>query len=226
MESPPPELPPVVAVPPSWHERVDALRRDGRVGTALLCLVGIVAGVAWFRLGDSSAGTPSAPAAPSSAPGAKAGPATTVAAGSRPVVVHVAGAVHRPGVVELREGARVADAVTAAGGVLADAAPDRLNLAAKLVDGQRIDVPRASDPVVPTTVGGGAAADEPGGALVNLNTATKDELEQLPGIGPALADAIIAARTERGGFRSVDDLAEVRGIGDKRLAELRDRVTV
>jgi competence protein ComEA len=142
------------------------------------------------------------------------------------VTVHVAGAVRTPGVIALPTGARVIDAVEGAGGGLPDADLDHLNLAAKLVDGQRILVTKVGQaaPVGMADPGGVAAPDA--GALVDLNNATSAQLETLPGIGPALAGAIIAERDRRGGYRSVNELREVRGIGEKRFAELRDRVVV
>ena len=149
-------------------------------------------------------------------------------------MVHVAGAVTHPGVVELRSGARVIDAVEAVGGALADGDLDRLNLAAKVADGQRVFVAKVgqADPGV-TDAAGGDAGGEAGAALpggsghkVNLNTATQAQLEELPGIGPTYAQAIIAERQRRGGFTSVNELRSVRGIGDKRFAELAPLVTV
>ncbi len=148
--------------------------------------------------------------------------------------MHVAGAVTHPGVVELRSGARVIDAVEAVGGALVDGDLDRLNLAAKVTDGQRVFVAKVgqADPGV-TNAGGDAAGSETGaassgapGAKVNLNTATQAQLEELPGIGPTYAQAILAERQRRGGFTSVNDLRSVRGIGDKRFAELAPLVTV
>jgi len=143
------------------------------------------------------------------------------------VTVHVAGAVKTPGVIALPVGARVIDAVEGAGGGLADADLDHLNLAAKLVDGQRILVTKIGQVPPAADVGTGGAGGDPGsGAVLDLNNATSAQLETLPGIGPALAGAIIAERDRRGGFRSVNELREVRGIGEKRFADLRDRVMV
>jgi competence protein ComEA len=127
-------------------------------------------------------------------------------------------------VVELPVGARVIDAVEAVGGALANADLDRLNLAAKLVDGQRVLVARIGDPAE-AAIGTNAASTEQAGPL-NLNLATQAQLDGLPGIGPQLAAAIIKERDRRGGFRSVNELSSVRGIGDKRLADLRELVTV
>ncbi len=150
-----------------------------------------------------------------------------------PVTVHVAGAVTRPGVVELRTGARVIDAIEAAGGARPEADLDRLNLAAPLVDGQRIAVARAGEPPPPLDPGA-AAGPSPGGdpgavddgGPLNLNAATPAQLEELPGVGPVLAQAILRERDRRGGFRRVEDLRSVRGIGDKRFADLKPLVTV
>jgi competence protein ComEA len=141
------------------------------------------------------------------------------------VVVHVAGAVAHPGVVELPVGARVIDAVEAVGSALPSADLDRLNLAAKLVDGERVLVARVGDPATAAAGSGSSDSTEQAGPL-NLNTATQAQLDTLPGVGPQLAAAIIKERDRRGGFRSVNELSSVRGIGDKRLADLRDLVTV
>jgi len=135
--------------------------------------------------------------------------------------------VKTPGVLALPVGARVIDALEGAGGGLPDADLDHLNLAAKLVDGQRILVTKIGQSATAGEVAtGGGATDPESGSLIDLNSATSAQLETLPGIGPALAGAIIAERDRRGGFRSVNELREVRGIGEKRFAELRDRVMV
>jgi competence protein ComEA len=224
-------------------DRVRDWRADARFGVIVLVLVAVGAGVVWYRIGvgGASAGEPAtAPstvattgvAAPAGAARDTATP-TTVAGVSAKLAVHVAGAVTHPGVVELRAGARVIDAVEAVGGALPDGDVDRLNLAAKVADGQRIFVAKVgqADPGVPgdatagATDGGDSGASVPG-AKVDLNTASQAQLEELPGIGPTYAQSIIAERQRRGGFKSVNDLRSVRGIGDKRFAELAPLVTV
>jgi len=144
------------------------------------------------------------------------------------ITVHVAGAVQSPGLKVLPRGARVNDAVLAAGGWAAGADLSRVNLAAPLDDGERVDIPFAS-PQAPSTPAATTTQPNPSAGParpVNINTATAEELHQLPGIGPALAQKIIAYRRQAGGFRSVDDLAAVPGIGPKRLSEIRPFITV
>lgn len=139
------------------------------------------------------------------------------------LVVHAAGAIHRPGVYELDAGSRVADLLEAAGGTLPEADLDSLNLAAVLSDGEKVLVLRRGE-ATPTPAGAGGA--ETSRAKVNLNTASAAELDALPGIGPATAEAIIRHREQRGRFRSVSDLLDVRGIGEAKLSQLRPLVTV
>ena len=171
-------------------------------------------------------------------PGDPAATTTTTAAVEPPaveVVVHADGAVMAPGLHRLPPGARVADLLDVAGGPAPGADLDRLNLAAPLVDGERIFVPMP-DQAVPVAEGGGPGAARPGagGATgastprspVDLNRATLADLEALPGVGPATAQAILDERARRGRFGSVDELLEVRGIGDAKLAALRDLVRV
>ena len=142
----------------------------------------------------------------------------------RVVVVHVSGAVVSSGVYELPEGSRVSDAIDAAGGVADDASGDALNLARILVDGEQVIVPTAEERMQELQ----AAAD--GGARpagkVNINTATAEQLDTLPGIGESTAQKIIADREANGPFSSPEDLKRVSGIGDKKYAELADRITV
>ena len=147
--------------------------------------------------------------------------------GGRGATVHVAGAVRRPGVYRLRAGARVEDAVRSAGGPTARADVDAINLAAPVEDGRQIVVPQrapgagpGSTATPPAGAAGAAARAEP----IDLNTATLEQLDTLDGIGPGLAQRILDYREEHGGFGAVDELAQVPGIGDKRLAALRERV--
>ena len=140
------------------------------------------------------------------------------------VVVHVAGAVSSPGVYTLPADSRVDDAVRAAGAT-ADADLSQLNLAQKLADGQKITVPVAGA----TPADGSSAAttaDSDNGGLININTATQEELESLPSIGEVRAQAIITYREEHGGFRTIDELKEVSGIGEKIFADISPHITV
>ena len=132
------------------------------------------------------------------------------------VTVHVSGAVAAPGLVSLPVGSRVADAVLAAGGALPGADLTALNLAAAIVDGQQL--------VVPDTAGDGAVVAADG--RVRINTADATALEGLPGVGPVLAERIVAYRDSHGPFAVVEDLLEVPGIGESKLAAMRDRVIV
>lgn len=170
-----------------------------------------------------------------SAPGAQSDPGHP--AGGTPgaasqVVVHVSGAVKRPGVYQLKRGDRVVDALQAAGGPSADAAADAVNLALKVEDGQRVYIPSKKDiqagltspqPWLPGGAGGGQYGQP---ATVNINIAGKEQLEALPGIGPGLAAAIIDYRQRSGGFRKIEDLMKVGGIGPKTFARLKPLVTV
>lgn len=139
-----------------------------------------------------------------------------------PLLVHVSGAVRSPGLVALPTGSRVVDALAAAGGATSAADQSAVNLAAKLVDGQQVMVPKRG--AAPAPVSGGGAPGTAGTAPVGLSSATAEQLETLPRIGPALAARIIAYREAHGGFSSVDDLGQVSGIGPKTLAGLRDLV--
>jgi competence protein ComEA len=154
------------------------------------------------------------------------------------VVVHVVGAVRRPGLLRLREGARVADALARAGGAKRSADLAAVNLAAPLVDGIQIFVPSRSSTAgtagassgvgadagsASASAGGGVAAGS--GRKVSLATATAEELDELPGVGPVTAQNILDYRSEHGSFRSVEDLDAVPGIGPARIEQLRDLVT-
>ena len=148
-------------------------------------------------------------------------------------MIHVTGAVQVPGVYELQPGQRVADAIDAAGGALADADADALNLAAPVADGDRIAVPTVGEA---SALGGGvgvghshaaaASAGAVAGSPIDINTAGVAELETLPGVGPATAAAIVEHREQHGPYATIDDLEAVRGIGPAKIEAIRDLVTV
>jgi competence protein ComEA len=135
--------------------------------------------------------------------------------------VDVVGAVRRPGLYRVQDGARVADALARAGGPTPKAQLELVNLAARVADGEQVVVPRRGAGVVVGPAGGGSA--EPRGP-VHLNSATVEQLDELPGVGPATAQKIVDYRTAHGGFESVDELDAVSGIGPARLADLRGLV--
>lgn len=231
-ELPPRPLPPrgVATVVGEWLQWIGLARL---VASAVSVLI-VVGGAVWLLRAPAPTTEATIPLAQGSAPAVTLPPPSTVTISPetvpRPLLVHVAGAVASPGVYELGPSARVIDAVTAAGGPIADADLDGLNLAAGLADGQRVYVPHVGE-VDPAAVPSGG--DVPAGASgdahsgpVNVNTATATELEALPGVGPATAAAIVDDRTRNGPFASVDDLERVPGIGPSKLAALREQVTV
>lgn len=146
--------------------------------------------------------------------------------------VHVAGAVASPGLYTVAEGARVQDAVDAAGGLAKDAAPDAINLARPLQDGEQVVIPTKDQVAhgMPAVGGGEGQSDATGGAattpLVNINTAGLAELDELPGVGPATAQAIIDEREANGSFASAEDIQRVSGIGEKKYEKLKDSICV
>uniref|UniRef100_UPI0035A2348D helix-hairpin-helix domain-containing protein n=1 Tax=Streptomyces rishiriensis TaxID=68264 RepID=UPI0035A2348D len=145
------------------------------------------------------------------------------------IVVDVSGKVRKPGIHRLPAGSRVVDALDAAGGVRPGTNTDGLNRARFLVDGEQVVVggPAPAGGVAAGAgagAGAGAAAGAGPAALVSLNTATVDQLDTLPGVGPVLAQHIVDYRAQHGGFRSVDELREVNGIGERRFADLRNLV--
>ena len=147
------------------------------------------------------------------------------------IVVYVAGAVNRPGVVQLAEGARAKDAVDACGGFLPTADTNGVNLAQKLKDGMQVTVPEKSPQG--TAVQGAAVQGAQAGAakplpdgMVNINTADEKELDKLPGIGPAMAKRIVEYRTENGAFQAPEEIKRVKGIGDAKYEKMKDKIAL
>jgi competence protein ComEA len=208
----------------SIRERLSALSRAELIG--LVALLGVTLGGAslWYvrSLPRPIPVTAGAPGSDVPVPAASASPSPAVV-----LLVDVAGWVRHPGVYEFEEGARVIDAIDAAGGARSGALLQSLNLAAPLTDGTQILVPKEVDQgVTPPTAGSGSSGGAVAGALINVNTASATELEALPGVGEVIAQAIVDYRTENGPFASVDQLLDVSGIGDATLENIRELVTV
>jgi len=200
--------------------------------TSHLTVLGAIAAVAlivvaWVRISSTSEAVPAprartaAPVSPVAAPVSAS--AAAAGAASTSVVVHVAGKVRRPGVLSLPAGSRVIDAIRRAGGARAGVDLTSLNLARVLVDGEQLLVGVGTP--APASGPGPAAPGSPGPASVSLNRATLEQLEALPGVGPATAQKILDYRTAHGSFGSVDELLDVDGIGDKTLAQLTPYLT-
>lgn len=197
----------------------------GRAHLVAVVLI-LVVGVVWTGYSLFQART--TPVAAAVAPTVVASPTPTMT--PTPVVqvmVHVVGAVQRPGVVSVPEGSRVQDAIAAAGGLSADADTGELNLAAVLVDGSQLKIGNTKHPG--GEVRSGTAGEAPGGggvaeAKISLNSATVAQLDTLPGIGPVTAQKILDWRTEHGKFTAITELQEVDGIGPKTYADLAGRI--
>jgi competence protein ComEA len=181
------------------------------LAAAILALVLLV--VAWRH---TAAGTP-APLRVAPVTAARTSPATA----ARLLVVDVVGAVRRPGLVRLAEGSRVAAAIAQAGGLRRGAERAGVNFAAPVSDGQQVVVPQRGAAVA-AGAGGGAASASTG--PVSLSSATAEQLDALPGVGPVTAEKIVAYRQQHGAFRSVDELDAISGIGPSRIADLRGLV--
>jgi|GEM_PF-2930584 len=222
---------------PRWRLEGAALR--ALVVALLLALLGTVAWLSSQQPSTSATGAGPLPQASASASGgpssAVAPPASTPqpsgnsATVSEQSVVHISGAVTSPGVYTVPADSRVNDVVQMAGGMTQDADQAAINLAAPIADGDHVHIAAVGEVPVPAAGGSGEQiqSGQAGGSdLVNINTATASELQELPGIGPVLADAIVAWREENGGFSSPEELMEVSGIGQATFAKLRDHVAV
>ena len=230
------------------HERVKRMDRwagkllgHKAVVVAILVVIAMASGLAMASFGDRS-GNVSFERVGDSGPSVEPGSghalddasdgSSSKASAEMEVYVDVDGAVARPGVYRLKDGARVSQAIDAAGGLTAEADVTGLNRALKVTDGQKIYVPTVGEQQAALAAGGpegGAAAASGTGAssgLVNINTASAAELQTLSGIGPSMAQSIIDERTQNGAFASVDDLMRVSGIGEKKLAKIKDCICV
>ncbi|MFI1142105.1 helix-hairpin-helix domain-containing protein [Streptomyces sp. NPDC020780] len=202
----------VLAVTHFWSSRPESVRAPEQVTEAA----------------EARAGRPESSdrLIPGALPGTGPSPrVSALAVSGGQVVVDVSGKVRRPGVRHLPAGSRVADALRAAGGVREGTDVTGLNRARVLTDGEQVLVGLPAAQPAPGTAAGGSGGGQAGPAVpVSLTTATVEQLDALPGVGPVLAQHIIDYRTEHGGYRSVDELREVKGIGDRRFADLRPLV--
>lgn len=230
------------------HERVKRMDRwagkllgHKAVVVAMLVVIAMASGLAMASFGDRS-GNVSFERVEDSGSSVEPGSgdlsddeseeSSSKASAETEVYVDVDGAVASPGVYRLKDGARVSQAIDAAGGLTAEADVTGLNRASKVTDGQKIYVPTVGEQQAALAAGGvedGAAAASGAGVssgLVNINTASAAELQTLSGIGPSMAQSIIDERTQNGAFASVDDLMRVSGIGEKKLAKIKDCICV
>lgn len=155
----------------------------------------------------------------------------TLDAGTAPeqtqqLVVYVTGAVQQPGVVNVPQGARIADAIEACGGLLPTADSAKINMAKELSDGQQVRVPEKAGQTAAGPVAGGKNSSGTEGGLVNINTADAQQLDTLPGVGPAMAQRIIEYREQNGGFQQVEDLKKIKGIGEAKFSKLKDKICI
>lgn len=221
-----------------WAEK---LLGHKAVVVAILIVIAAASGFAMASFGNRSSGVSfersddsdtSAERRVGGAPTDDADGSSNKSSAAAEVYVDVDGAVARPGVYRLTDGARVSQAIDAAGGLTAEADVTGLNRASKITDGQKIHVPTVGEQQAATSAGGAdngvASASGKGtsSGLVNINTASAAELQTLSGIGPSMAQSIIDERTQNGAFASVDDLMRVSGIGEKKLAKIKDCICV
>lgn len=226
-------------IPEAWRgARLDPGRRGALALVVVAAVTALIAAIGVWR--DRPVAEPAPPLAaavsadePVRAPAAVGGPPVVKGA---PLVVSVAGKVRRPGLVRVPDGARVADVIASAGGPLPRADLTALNLARRVADGEQILVglPQPPDPGLGAGSGGsstagsgaGSATGAAPGGKIDLNRATLEQLDTLPGVGPVTAQRILDWRTQHGRFSAVEQLREVEGIGERRFSQLRTQVTV
>ncbi|KQV76055.1 hypothetical protein ASC61_14165 [Aeromicrobium sp. Root344] len=211
-------------LPPAEEPEQERVRRTLELPHAkVLATIALAASVLlvwWLLSGRPKTTEPAAPLAF----GTSTAPTDTAKPAEAELIVDVVGKVRKPGIVTVPKGSRVYQAIEAAGGLKGRVDTASLNMARVLDDGEQILV--GIEPVAAPAASGGASSGAPAGGKVNLNTATAEQLDTLPGVGPVTAQAILAWRDENGRFGSVEDLLDVKGIGDATLAELRDLVTL
>lgn len=192
-----------------------------RQSASLIALISVMAGiiVAWWASQPSDVHAVPPPT-PVSSPVSDQNLVDSQDEPGGTVIVYVSGHVAQPGVIELAEGMRMADALDAAGGFTEEADPHAVNLARVVTDGEHIHFPAPGEIPVQTS------GSEDSGDLININTATSDRLQELPGIGPATAEKILDHRESIGAFTAIDELLEISGIGPATLDKLRDHVTL
>lgn len=210
-----------------WSRFVAWVKFVGPVKVAATTVgVIVAAAIGWMLVRPSPPGAEAALGTLAPSPSTADAPTSTVGTGE-PILVHVAGSVRSPGVYRVDDGARVVDVVTAAGGPLERAAVDAVNLAAPVTDGERIYLPAVGEVVESTSgsLGGTSAGSTTSAAVVDVNSATAEQLDSLPGVGPSTAAAIIARRDEIGRFVGIDDLLSVPGIGPAKVDALRGLIS-
>ncbi|MCE9620758.1 MAG: helix-hairpin-helix domain-containing protein [Actinomycetia bacterium] len=230
------DLPDRPAPPRSLFERVRTWVQwvgPGRLAASALAVLIVLGGGYWLVKPPEATTESKLPYAGSattvsatSATTAVGAVVTTTTIANAFLVVHVAGAVSAPGVYQVVAGSRVIDAVQAAGGLAVDANPDAVNLAALVADGERVYIPAVGELLTPVAAAGNGSGSPTEVGPININSADSARLEDLPGVGPATAAAIIAYRDQHGAFASVEQLADVRGIGPAKLDAIRQLVTV
>ena len=210
----------------SIRERLDSLSRGELAGLAIVVVATLLGAGLWYMRSLPRPVDIAAPAdAVSPVVSPVSGPTGSLASAAS-IIVDVAGWVRQPGVYEFASGDRVIDAIDRAGGPRNDADLTTLNLAAPLTDGTQIVVPKPGSTANGDPGSSGTGSTSAGTTLININTAGETELEDLPGVGPVTAAAIIDYRTQNGPFTTVDDLIDVTGIGPSTLEQIRPFATV